>query len=158
MKFHSVHGSSIVLSDNKTTATRSDGSFCDAIVFSDQQVKVNQKVCLEVTASANWSGALRVGFTSHDPNKINANDLPRYAIPSLAKREGYWIQPIPETLLYTTCKLTLYLSTQGHLQLFVNDEHKGACPLGVPKDKALWLCVDLYGNSRCAKWIKTGQY
>ena len=59
MKFHTVHGTGITLSDGRTVATRSDAHFCNGIVFSDQPIKTGQKISVELACTANWSGALR---------------------------------------------------------------------------------------------------
>jgi len=158
MKFHNVHGIAINLSRGKSIATRSDSYFCQGIVFSDQPIQVNHKLCLELTLSQSWSGALRVGVTTHNPEKLAQNDLPRYAVPNLAKKEGYWIRPINEAFVNQGSKVTIYLSSQGALQLFVDGEHKGACLTGLPVDKALWVCLDLYGNTKSAKFVKPGMY
>ncbi|XP_069126661.1 uncharacterized protein [Argopecten irradians] len=154
MKFHNVHGTGVSLLENKTLATRSDTSFCNGVVFSDLPVKVNQKVCLELTTVQTWSGALRVGLTTQDPSKTSVSDLPRYALPNLAKKEGYLIQPINECFVDTGSHVTLYLSSQGQLQLFVDGLHKGACLQGVPTDRPVWLCLDIYGNTKSAKFVK----
>lgn len=158
MKFHNVHGSGIILQDNRIVATRSENSFCDGLVFSDQPVKVGQKVCVELTTTQSWSGALRVGLTSVDPGKTNASDLPRYALPHLTKRDGYWIQPLSEKFVKTGSHVTLYISSQGQLQLFVDGVHKGACLQGIPTDRTVWLCLDLYGNTKSAKFVKPGEW
>ncbi|KAK3089177.1 hypothetical protein FSP39_001494 [Pinctada imbricata] len=154
MKFHNIHGVSVTLSEGKTLATRSNSTFCYGVAFSDTPIKVNQKACLEVTTTASWSGALRVGLTTQDPSKLTVQELPRYAYASFSKRDGFWMCPISETVISSGCKITLYLSSKGQLQLFVDNTHKGACLAGIPVDKPLWLIVDLYGNTKSAKFVK----
>lgn len=46
---------------------------------------------------SDWSGALRLGVTSVDPNFL-ASSLPKYACPDLITKEGYWAKPIKEEL------------------------------------------------------------
>ncbi|XP_061191926.1 uncharacterized protein LOC133200170 isoform X2 [Saccostrea echinata] len=154
MKFHSVHGKSVTLTEGKLVATKSDASFCHGIVFSDQPLKVNQKVSFEVKTTDAWSGGIRIGVTSFDPGKLQSSDLPKYAIPSLSKREGFWVCPISEGIITSGCKVTLYVNNRGQLQFFVNSVYKGACLKGLPIGKTLWLCLDLYGNTKSAKFIK----
>ena len=156
MKFHNVRGSSICLTENRTVATRSDTDFCNGIVFMDQPIKSGQRVCIELTCATNWSGALRVGVTLNDPAKIKSQDLPKYALPFLSKKEGYWIRPVSENLVGDGVQLMFYISPTGHLQFFVNNEHKGSLLAGLPVDKSLWILFDLYGNSQSARCIQSG--
>lgn len=158
MKFHPVHGKSVTLTEGKTLASRSDTSFCHGIVFSDQPLKVTQKVSFEVKTTDAWSGGIRIGVTSVDPGKLTCSDLPKYAIPSLSKREGFWVCPVSEGIISTGCKVTLYINNGGQLQFFVNGVYKGACLKGLSIGKPLWLCLDLYGNTKSAKFIKAGKW
>lgn len=157
MKFHNVHGSAVTLAEGKTTAVRSDTHFCNGIVFSDQAVKAGQKVCVELSCTQVWSGALRVGFTVNDPAKLNAADLPKYSLPYFAKKEGYWIRPVSECHTGDGFQLMFYISVDGHVQVFVNNEHKGALLVGLPADKAFWVMFDIYGNTKGIKLIKSGK-
>ena len=157
MKFHNVHGSSISLLENRTIATRSDSDFCNGIVFVDQPIKSGHKVCIELTCASSWSGALRVGVTSNDPAKIKSPDLPKYALPLLSKKEGYWIRPISENLVCDGVQLIFYISPAGYLQFFVNNEHKGALLSGLPVEKNLWILFDLYGNTQSARYVQSGK-
>lgn len=154
MKFHSVHGKSVTLTETKSVASRSESSFCHGIVFSDQPLKVTQKVSFEVKTTDAWSGGIRIGVTSVDPGKLSSSDLPKYAIPSLSKREGFWVCPVSEGIISSGCKVTLYMNNKGQLQFFVSDVYKGACLKGLPTGKSLWLCLDLYGNTKSAKFVK----
>ncbi|KAL4235659.1 hypothetical protein ACF0H5_004054 [Mactra antiquata] len=151
MKFHTTHGSAITLSESRTVATRSDTNFCNGITFSDQGVKTGQKVCVEISCTQSWSGALRIGFTTHDPSK---QEVPKYSVPILAKKDGYWIRPISESLASEGALLTFYVNNDGTVQLFVNNEHKGALFVGLPVDKALWVIFDIYGNTKGIKLVK----
>ena len=158
MKFHNVHGSAVTLTENRTVATRSDSHFCNGIIFSDQPLKSGQTVSIEIDCAGSWSGALRVGVTSHDPAKTGAKDLPKYVVPDLTKKDGYWVRPISEVLAGDGAQLIFYVSLAGHLQFFVNNEHKGALFAGLPTDRPLWILFDLYGNTRAARCIQSGIY
>lgn len=155
MKFHSTHGTAITLLEGKTSAVRSENHFCNGIIFSDQPIKTGQKVCIELGCINSWSGALRIGFTVNDPSKLGSQDLPKYALPQLAKKEGYWIRPVGEHLAGDGSQLMFYISTEGNVQFFVNSEHKGALLVGLPVDKVLWLLIDIYGNTKSVKLVKS---
>ncbi|KAK3596964.1 hypothetical protein CHS0354_033622 [Potamilus streckersoni] len=156
MKFHSVHGTAITLTENKSVATRSDNDFGNGIVFGDKPIKQGQKVCIEVTCTSNWSGALRIGLVSHDPSKQTPKNLPKFALPFLAKREGFYIRAVRESLICTGSRLTFYINNNNQLQLFINNEHKGALLTNIPTDKALWLLLDVYGNTTSVRFVNPG--
>ena len=89
MKFHLTHGSAVCLSLNKDTATRGSSTFCNGLVFSDQPIKINQRICLELGSTLAWSGGIRVGVTTISPSKIT--QLPRFAYPDLCDNQViYW--------------------------------------------------------------------
>lgn len=157
MKFHCVHGSAISLSDGQTCATRSDSEFCNGIVFSDSSFNTGTKLCIELTCTDAWSGALRVGLTTTDPDQLTSSDLPRYSLPHLAQKDGFWIRPISESLTADGHRLMLYLGSDGNVQLFVNNVHKGALLVGLPTGKPFWLMLDIYGNTKGVKFVKPGQ-
>ena len=158
MKFHNVHGSAITFTEGKTVASRVDSHFCNGIVFTDHPIKSGQKVCVELLCTQAWSGALRIGFTINDPAKFSASDLPKYSLPHLAKRDGYWIRPVSESLTGDGYQLMFYASADGHVQFFVNNEHKGALIVGLPTDKPFWVMFDIYGNTKGIRLLKAGMY
>ena len=156
MRFDQVHGTAIELSSDRRTATRSTEHFCNGIAFSAGQVSVGSKICLELTRSTEWSGALRIGFTSHDPSKINPSQLPRYVCPDLTSRNGYWARPIHEEYADTGNRLTFYYNSAGQVHYFINNEHKGVLLSELPVLTPLWAMIDFYGNSTSATLVPAG--
>ncbi|CAC5402516.1 unnamed protein product [Mytilus coruscus] len=124
------------------------------MTFGDQQVKVNQKVCVELSTSTSWSGALGIGLTTNNPSKINQSELPRFAFRNLVEKDGYWIRAVAEKWIKEKSKLIVYLSSSGALQLFIDGDYKGAWVTNIPTDKQLWVVVDIYGNTTGAKLVK----
>ena len=122
--FHSVHGSAVVLSEDNLVATRTE-DFCNGIAFSAQPVKPNQKVCLELTHSTEWSGAIRIGVTTIDPQQMAGMELPRYVCPDLTNKEGYWARALNENYADSGNRVTFYVNSVGQMHYFVNNEHKG---------------------------------
>lgn len=157
MKFHHVHGKAIVLSDDRKQATRSEAHFCNGLVFGDQAIKVGQKLCVELTCVSSWSGALRIGVTTNDPNKLTQADLPKFAFPDLLKKEGYWGRSVNENLTASGTRVTFYVTTEGHLQVFINNEHKGVYLSRLPTNRTLWLFLDIYGNTKATKFVTPGR-
>lgn len=156
MKFHLTHGSAITLSENFSQATRDEASFCNGIVFSDQPLQIGEKVCLEVSCVTSWRGAARLGVTTHDPDMLT--DVPKYACPDLMQKEGYWARAVPEHLIRSGCRIMLYVSEVGQMEVFVDGVHKGALLSNLPTNSFLWLLIDIYGNTNCLKFVKPGLF
>uniref|UniRef100_A0A3B5PXS4 E3 ubiquitin-protein ligase NEURL1-like n=1 Tax=Xiphophorus maculatus TaxID=8083 RepID=A0A3B5PXS4_XIPMA len=77
LQFHpSTKGSQIIMDLSQRTVKR-QASFCNAITFSNRPIAVYEQVRLKITKKqCCWSGALRLGFTSKDPSRINPDSLP----------------------------------------------------------------------------------
>lgn len=157
MHFHLTHGSAVVLTEGQTLASRNIDTFCNGIVFSDQPVVLGQKLCVELGCTTTWSAGIRVGVTSVNPARLDPSELPRFAYPDLAHKEGFWVRAVNENHLSPGCRLTVYLTKHGQLQLFINRQHKGALLLGLPTTQSLWLMLDIYGNTCSAKFVKPGK-
>ena len=159
MKFHPTHGSAIFLSTTKDSATRNSSNFCNGLVFSDQPIRINQRICLELDSISLWSGGIRIGVTSVNPASLEVVNLPRFAYPDLANKDGYWVRVISESLTCTpACRLTVYLNSSGQLQLFINGNHKGALLVSLPTNQKLWLMLDIYGNTNKAAFVNAGEF
>jgi protein neuralized len=89
LQFHPVHGEHIKLSRNNTIAKRVD-SFCKGICFSNRTVQIREKFYVRLlTKSVQWTGFLRLGVTTCDPNTHRtSSSLPRHACPDLTCRPG----------------------------------------------------------------------
>ncbi|CAG0919962.1 unnamed protein product [Notodromas monacha] len=163
IKFHAVHGGAIRLEADKTVAIRKKG-FCDGITFSNKPVKVGQCYSLKLTYAQQWSGALRLGVTIHDPSSFSPSDsanfgpLPKYACPDLLSLEGFWAKPVREE--YVSCesgsKVTFQLTSSGRLLLFVNNKLKGAHLTGLPVNVPLWAIIDVYGTTNSVHILPEG--
>ena len=154
--FHRVHGSAIKLSDDRSIATRTS-DFANAIVFSAQPVKIGQKVCVELTQSTEWMGAIRVGVTSHDPVKMSPASLPRYVSPDLTRKEGYWAKELDASYAKTGCQLTFCLTKGGQVVYYVNKHKCGVFLARLPTTAQLWLVLDVYGNTTAVKFVRAGK-
>ncbi|XP_022257506.1 uncharacterized protein LOC106473351, partial [Limulus polyphemus] len=154
MKFHSVHGRNVELEDGGTRAIR-NASFCDAITFGNKPLSINSRISIQLNACEEWSGALRLGVTSHDPSLLAPSMLPRFACQEFFSKEGFWARPVPEEWAGDDNKLTFYINNQGYFHVFVNNEHKGALLSGLPVKEQLWPVLDLYGITVSIKFIAT---
>ena len=157
VRFHRVHGSGVVLSEDSSVASRTGDYFSNGIVFSSQPLKPGQKVCLELTQTSEWSGALRIGVTTEDPGKMVASSLPKYLCPDLTEKKGFWAKSLTESLAETGNRLTIYVNREGQMHYFVNSEHKGVMLRDLPVQEVMWAVFDIYGNTTSAKIVKAGK-
>ena len=65
VRFHTHHGSNIVLGENNTVAYRK-ASFANGLVFSERSLKPNEVFLVEITQTElGWNGHLRLGLTQY---------------------------------------------------------------------------------------------
>ncbi|EDO31830.1 predicted protein [Nematostella vectensis] len=88
MRFHPKHGSHITLSPCQTVATRCK-SFANAVVFSNRPLSTSETFVFEIyEQEQGWSGHVRCGVTTHNPNFIK---VPPYLLPDLAQMGTTWV-------------------------------------------------------------------
>ena len=157
VQFHEIHGLALILSEGNVVVTRTH-EFCNGIAFSAQPIRINQKLCLELTRISEWSGAIRIGVTSQNPGKMTVDDLPRYVCPDLTNKEGFWARALSENYAGTGNRITFYVNPMGQMHYFVNNEHKGILLSHLPINVQLWALFDIYGNTVSAKFVPPGEY
>lgn len=157
MRFHSTcHGRNITLSEDATTATRT-ASFNHGITFGAQPLAPLKGITVEFKSlTSSWSGALRYGLTNHNPEDIDPESLPQYAIPDLNNKEGYWAKALSQNKAQAGFKLTYHYTDQGTVVTFVNNEHIETAELknGVDISKPIWALLDVYGCTQCIRLIE----
>lgn len=104
------------------------------------------QVRLRLTGVHNgWSGALRFGFTSLDPNDLVAADIPKYACPDLVTRPGYWAKALPERLAVKDNVLSFWADRHGRVFYNINDGEPILFHCGLSIGCPLWAIIDIYG-------------
>lgn len=145
--FHKVHGQNVILSDDKSRASRGD-SFCKGICFSNRPISINERVYIRfVETCSSWSGVLRFGFTNIDPATLNSADLPRYACPDLTNMSGNWAKALGERYAESANLLFFYITRTGDVKYGINGVEKGLFFSGVSMIGPLWALLDIYGNT-----------
>lgn len=93
VSFHYVHGDNVLLEEYGKVARRAT-DFCKGIVFSNRPIPLRERVVFRIAECCNqWSGTLRLGFTSHDPDTLEGS-LPASAIPDMTQIPGNWVKTI----------------------------------------------------------------
>uniref|UniRef100_A0A3Q0R0D1 E3 ubiquitin-protein ligase NEURL1 n=1 Tax=Amphilophus citrinellus TaxID=61819 RepID=A0A3Q0R0D1_AMPCI len=147
--FHpSTKGSQIVMDMSQRTVKR-QASFCNAITFSNRPIGVYEQVRLKITKKqCCWSGALRLGFTSKDPSRINPDTLPKYACPDLVSQSGFWAKALPEELSNEGNIISFWVDKKGRVFYRINDSSPILFFSGVHVSEPLWALIDVYGLTR----------
>ncbi|XP_061084081.1 E3 ubiquitin-protein ligase NEURL1-like isoform X3 [Conger conger] len=147
--FHpNAKGSQIVM-DLSQRAVKRQSSFCNAITFSNRPVAPYEQVKLKITKKQScWSGALRLGFTTKDPSRINPDSLPKYACPDLVSQNGFWGKALPEELANEGSVIAFWVDKKGRVFYRVNDSGPMLFFSGVHTAGPLWAMIDVYGLTR----------
>uniref|UniRef100_A0A8C6RL68 E3 ubiquitin-protein ligase NEURL1B n=1 Tax=Nannospalax galili TaxID=1026970 RepID=A0A8C6RL68_NANGA len=144
-RFHAqAKGKNVRLDGHSRRATRRN-SFCNGVTFTQRPIRLYEQVRLRLVAvRPGWSGALRFGFTAHDPSLMSAQDIPKYACPDLVTRPGYWAKALPENLALSAFADTLTPARLGQARL-------SACPPPGSHDAANFDNNELENNQVVAK-------
>lgn len=95
-----------------------------------------------------WSGALRLGFTTKDPSRINPDTLPKYACPDLVSQSGFWAKALPEELSNEGNIISFWVDKKGRVFYRINDSSPMLFFSGVHVSEPLWALIDVYGLTR----------
>ncbi|XP_012871420.1 PREDICTED: E3 ubiquitin-protein ligase NEURL1B [Dipodomys ordii] len=145
-RFHAqAKGKNVRLDGHSRRATRRN-SFCNGVTFTQRPIRLYEQVRLRLVAvRPGWSGALRFGFTAHDPSLMSAQDIPKYACPDLVTRPGYWAKALPESLALRDTVLAYWADRHGRVFYRVNDGEPVLFHCGVAVGGPLWALIDVYG-------------
>ncbi|XP_054634412.1 E3 ubiquitin-protein ligase NEURL1 isoform X2 [Dunckerocampus dactyliophorus] len=152
--FHpNAKGSQIVMDLAQKTVKR-QGSFCNAITFSNRPIALYEQVRLKITKKqCCWSGALRLGFTSKDPCRINPDNLPKYACPDLVSQSGFWAKALPEEFANEGNVITFWVDKKGRVFYRINESSPMLFFSGVRTADPLWALIDVYGLTRAVQLL-----
>ncbi|MEQ2278472.1 E3 ubiquitin-protein ligase neurl1, partial [Xenotaenia resolanae] len=147
--FHpNTKGSQIVMDLAQKTVKR-QASFCNAITFSNRPIALYEQVRLKITKKqCCWSGALRLGFTSKDPSRINPDNLPKYACPDLVSQSGFWAKALPEEFANEGNVIAFWVDKKGRVFYRINESSPMLFFSGVRIAEPLWALIDVYGLTR----------
>ena len=151
LTFSQNHGKNLQLAKGGLIARRLPGSFCNAIVFTNQPVTpYGFKMRLNKVAH-NWSGFIRVGFTSKDPSRINPKSLPKSLVPDLCAKKGFWAKSLDYENFSSGDIINVWIDSTGLAKYTVNSHLPGneACRVfleKLPIADYLWVVFDVYGN------------
>ncbi|KAM3926078.1 E3 ubiquitin-protein ligase NEURL3 [Leptodactylus fuscus] len=130
-------------------------SFHDGIVFSNRPLRPREKVWIRILeVEPRWHGALRVGFTSVDPNLIDSTALPPYACPDLTNTPEFWAIGIPEEMCMEGEEFCFWVNRKGQALFKKRGNMKPRVLFSsVPKKTRLWVMLDVYGQTKALQLL-----
>ncbi|XP_043912043.1 E3 ubiquitin-protein ligase NEURL1 [Protopterus annectens] len=147
--FHPHARGSQIIMDATQKSVKRQASFCNAITFSNRPVALYEQVRLKITKKqCCWSGALRLGFTTKDPSRINPDTLPKYACPDLVSQSGFWAKALPEEFANEGNIIAFWADKKGRVFYRVNDSSPMLFFSGLRASEPLWALIDVYGLTR----------
>nr|XP_020446275.1 E3 ubiquitin-protein ligase NEURL3 [Monopterus albus] len=148
LTFHSrAVGKDVRLSHECRLAERTVGTFKNGLVFSNRPVKVQERMQLRVEKDRfNWTGALRVGFTTVPPSD-RVLPLPCFSIPNLTRSPGHWAAPVHEAFCQAGSVLEFWVSHGGTMYIKSNNSKPHRLLRGVDLSQPLWAMIDIYGQT-----------
>ncbi|CAM9393489.1 unnamed protein product [Lampetra fluviatilis] len=164
LHFHAaVRGANVRLDERGTRATRRKG-FCGGLALSSRPVRPCERVHVRLgPRDSEWQGALRVGFTSRDPDTM-ALPLPPYALPDLVDQRGSWADRVPEELAVQGAEIAFWVQADGSMfcsaWLPGSSRRRGRARVWRLKGRVearlpLWAVVDVYGTTRDVQLLGT---
>uniref|UniRef100_A0A8C5QRA1 E3 ubiquitin-protein ligase NEURL1 n=1 Tax=Leptobrachium leishanense TaxID=445787 RepID=A0A8C5QRA1_9ANUR len=154
--FHPHAKGSQIVMETTQKAVKRQASFCNAITFSNRAVVIHEQVRLKITKKqCCWSGALRLGFTSKDPSRINPDTLPKYACPDLVSQSGFWAKALPEEFANEGNIIAFWVDKKGRVFYRVNDSGAMLFFSGVRTTEPLWALIDVYGLTRGVELLES---
>lgn len=159
MQFHVVHGSNVVVSDDKQTASRSNPfSFCNGLVFSNSPLLTNKPVSLQIKSSdQKWQGNFSMGLVEKDPTEYQAEkSVPKLLLAS--PDEQVWARSASQS--WGDCRLVLILASNNDLVVIVNDDSPQVFLSKLPLvgSKSAWLALDLFGRTSSISFVTFTEY
>ncbi|KAH9366098.1 hypothetical protein HPB48_021772 [Haemaphysalis longicornis] len=130
VSFHYVHGDNVLLEEYGRVARRA-ADFCKGIVFSNRPILLRERVVFRIAECCNqWSGTLRLGFTSHDPDTLEGS-LPASAIPDMTQTPGNWVKTIDHKYAREGAVLHYYVNDTGDMFFGAFGKDRGLLMKGV---------------------------
>ena len=101
-----------------------------------------------------WKGAMRVGFSAHNPKDLS-RPLPKFACPDLTVKPGFWAHSLLEAHIEIKKQIDFYVSGSGNVHYAIDGQDKGVLFRGVDTRESLWAMIDLFGKCTSIELVAT---
>lgn len=149
--FHRMRGRNVMLSADRTVATRYDNEFCHGYVFTARPIRIGEKLIVQVLRTEPaYAGSLALGLTSCDPATLQPSDLPDDS-DQLLDRPEYWVVS-KDNAPYAVNgdEIIFTITPSGELQISKNDGPPTTI-MHVDQSLTLWALLDVYGSTESVR-------
>jgi protein neuralized len=150
MQFHPLTGRNVVMTQDRTIATRVENEFCQGYVFTQRPIKYGEQFIIQILKNDSlYGGSLAVGLTSCNPSNLLPSDLPDDS-DVLLDRPEYWVvsKDIGQVVtLQRGDEIKFTVSMTGEVQITRND----GAPITlmyIDQSLHLWAFFDVYGATQ----------
>lgn len=150
MQFHPLTGRNVVLTQDRTIASRVENEFCQGYVFTQRPIKYGEQFIIQILKNDSlYGGSLAVGLTSCNPSNLLPNDLPDDS-DVLLDRPEYWVvsKDIGQIVtLQRGDEIKFSVSMAGEVQISRN-ENAPITLMYIDQSLQLWTFFDVYGSTQ----------
>lgn len=150
IQLHPLVGRNVVLTQDRTVATRVDNEFCQGYVFTQRPIKYGEQFIVQILKNDSlYGGSLAVGLTSCCPNNLVSSDLPDDS-DVLLDRPEYWVvsKDIGQIVqLARGDEIKFSVSMSGEVQISRND-NAPITLMYIDQSLQLWAFFDVYGSTQ----------
>lgn len=153
LQLHPVVGRNIVLSQERTVATRVDNEFCQGYVFSQRPIKYGEQFVIQILKTDSlYGGSLAIGLTSCCPNTLSSAELPDDS-DLLLDRPEYWVvsKDVGQIVqLSRGDEIKFSVAMTGEVQISRND-NAPVTLMFIDQSLQLWPFFDVYGSTQAIR-------
>lgn len=150
VQLHPLVGRNIVLSQDRTVATRAENEFCQGYVFTQRPIKYGEQFIVQILKNDSlYGGSLGIGLTSCSPNTLSPTELPDDS-DVLLDRPEYWVvsKDIGQVVqLSRGDEIKFSVTMSGEVQISRND-NAPITLMYIDQSLQLWAIFDVYGSTQ----------
>lgn len=150
LQFHPLTGRNVILTQDRTVASRVENEFCQGYVFTQRPIKYGEQFIIQILKNDSlYGGSLAVGLTSCNPSNLLPSDLPDDS-DVLLDRPEYWVvskdigQVIP---IQRGDEIKFSVTMAGEVQISRND-NAPITLMFIDQSLQLWGFFDVYGSTQ----------
>jgi protein neuralized len=158
IQFHPLVGRNVILSQDRTVATRVENEFCQGYTFTPRPIKYGEQFIIQILKTDSlYGGSLGLGLTSCCPSNLMVQDLPDDAEIFLDRSE-YWVvsKDIGQLVqLNRGDEIKFCVTVSGEVQITHND----SAPITlmyIDQSLQLWAFFDVYGSTQGIRVLSKG--
>lgn len=150
IKLHPLVGRNVVLSQDRTVATRVENEFCQGYVFTPRPIKYGEQFIIQILKNDSlYGGSLGIGLTSCNPSNLVSTELPDDS-DVLLDRPEYWVvsKDIGQVVqLSRGDEIKFSVLMTGEVQISRND-NSPITLMYIDQSLQLWAFFDVYGSTQ----------